>query len=606
MSHSPSEATSATARKQYTRNWNGLVQLLRAGRSFSGRERNCCFLNTGQTRWADISSVSGLDFPEDARAVLPVDWDFDGDLDLWLVGRTAPRVRFMENRLDQQGHFLTLRLEGREANRNAVGARVELYLVGRLDQPLVQSVRAGGGFETQSSMWLHFGLGDQAGIDKIVVRWPGGKTQTFSAVAQDRWYRIVQGDQQLERWTPPVASKLATLGTGQAEIVSSSTTGKKSQAGATPAENGAPAEAKLAGPQTRPTGGTRAMILASPIPTPQLWYSAATEATTLVEYQQSEMTLINLWATWCHPCAEELRELGAAQQTLREHKLRVLALNVDKLRDSSQGSPEGADAMLDRLGFQPVAGPPATGPARRETLVRGEATEALLTKLQRLQAPLMESDPKVILPTSFLIDDQGALVAIYRGPVQVVSLLKDLNRVRRHPSGPQPTRGMFPGRWLQRPTYWELFGQLGDAFREIRMLPEALLYYTQARQLTPEHAYLRRQCEQIGAQLQGVRKMLAECREIVRVEPENAAAQARLGFAHQALGDHQQAVRHLRQAVKIEANDSQSHAALGVSLAYLGEMQPAQQQFRKAVALDPDNQLARQNLKRLQEKGSEQ
>ena len=32
-------------------------------------------------RFANVSAVSGIDFPEDGRALCLVDWDHDGDLD---------------------------------------------------------------------------------------------------------------------------------------------------------------------------------------------------------------------------------------------------------------------------------------------------------------------------------------------------------------------------------------------------------------------------------------------------------------------------------------------------------------------------------------------
>ena len=85
-------------------------RMMREGRSFSGREKNCVFLNTGanplaQARFADVSSISGLDFPDDGRAVALVDWDHDGDLDLWISNRSSPRLRLMRNDNDAGNHY---------------------------------------------------------------------------------------------------------------------------------------------------------------------------------------------------------------------------------------------------------------------------------------------------------------------------------------------------------------------------------------------------------------------------------------------------------------------------------------------------------------------
>ena len=90
-----------------------------AGRSWSGRERNACFLNTADGRFASISGLAGLDQADDSRAVAIVDWDRDGDLDLWVSNRTAPRLRFLRNDLNQDNHFVSIKLEGRTSNRDA-------------------------------------------------------------------------------------------------------------------------------------------------------------------------------------------------------------------------------------------------------------------------------------------------------------------------------------------------------------------------------------------------------------------------------------------------------------------------------------------------------
>ena len=79
-----------------------LSRMMHEGRSFSSHERNCVYLNTGSApagggRFANISAISGLDFPDDGRAVALVDWDHDGDLDMWISNRNAPRLRLMRN-----------------------------------------------------------------------------------------------------------------------------------------------------------------------------------------------------------------------------------------------------------------------------------------------------------------------------------------------------------------------------------------------------------------------------------------------------------------------------------------------------------------------------
>ena len=116
---------------------------MREGRSWSGHERNNCFANLGQGSFADVSFVSGLDFADDGRAVAVVDWDGDGDLDLWLRNRTGPQLRLLRNDHPGTGHFLALRLEGTDSNRDAIGA-TSCYEVNIYDQREDQTYRTGG------------------------------------------------------------------------------------------------------------------------------------------------------------------------------------------------------------------------------------------------------------------------------------------------------------------------------------------------------------------------------------------------------------------------------------------------------------------------------
>ena len=228
---SQSPRVASGPKNDYIKAFTALGQMLRDGRSLSGHERNCCFLNTRDNRFATVSAASGLDFADDGRAIGLADWDHDGDVDVWLANRTGPRLRFMRNDSQGTASFVTIKLTGTQCNRDAIGARLELHMKppAEDDEPyalkLIRTVHAGRGFMSQASKRIHFGVG-ACSVDKLVVRWPDGDLEQFEDIRTGHHYEITQGSRQAYAWTrPTTASTLkpstleATASSSQARIV---------------------------------------------------------------------------------------------------------------------------------------------------------------------------------------------------------------------------------------------------------------------------------------------------------------------------------------------------------------------------------------------------
>lgn len=90
-------------------------------------------------------------------------------------------------------NWLKVHLEGTESNRNGIGARVEIYATGGTWDKQIRDVRSGDGFRYMSSLNTHFGLGQTAAIDQVVIKWPSGIIDVINNPAINEPLMVVEG-----------------------------------------------------------------------------------------------------------------------------------------------------------------------------------------------------------------------------------------------------------------------------------------------------------------------------------------------------------------------------------------------------------------------------
>ena len=74
---------------------------------------------------------------------------------------------------------------------SAIGARVWVT-AGGLTQ--TQEVVSGSSYLSQSDFRLFFGLGKNAQVERVRIRWPGGTTETRTGLAANRLHRLAEGE----------------------------------------------------------------------------------------------------------------------------------------------------------------------------------------------------------------------------------------------------------------------------------------------------------------------------------------------------------------------------------------------------------------------------
>jgi thiol-disulfide isomerase/thioredoxin len=84
-------------------------------------------------------------------------------------------------------------------------------------------------------------------------------------------------------------------------------------------------------------------VLPEPPPMPTRTIQDASGADTTLQALRGEVLVVNIWATWCPPCVEEMPTL-AALETHFDGRLRVIAVSVD-----SEGKRAEAQAQLAQL-----------------------------------------------------------------------------------------------------------------------------------------------------------------------------------------------------------------------------------------------------------------
>ena len=188
------------------RNWPPM-----GNKTLSGYQEKHLFHNREGTLFTNEAARHGVNSKLDGRGIAVADFDNDGRLDL-LVSNANARPLLYRNTQPTGNHWVRLTLKGTRSNPLAVGTRLWVKAGGETQ---VGFVNGGNGFASQSSLRVHFGLGDAALIERLEVAWPSGARQVFVNLQPDRIYAIVEGEPDVQPLRPE--SPKAQANTSSAE-----------------------------------------------------------------------------------------------------------------------------------------------------------------------------------------------------------------------------------------------------------------------------------------------------------------------------------------------------------------------------------------------------
>jgi len=151
------------------------------------------FHNNGRG-FENVSTSAGQAFSESfaARGMAIGDFDNDGAVDVLVaVNNGAPVL--LRNLAAKANHWLGIKLVGKKANPDAIGARI-IWQAGDLKRSKLKT--AGGSYLASHDPREVLGIRSRPKIDRLEIRWPqpSGRVEVFTELPIDRYITIVEGE----------------------------------------------------------------------------------------------------------------------------------------------------------------------------------------------------------------------------------------------------------------------------------------------------------------------------------------------------------------------------------------------------------------------------
>ncbi|MHA4742494.1 VCBS repeat-containing protein [Dyadobacter sp. MSC1_007] len=141
----------------------------------SSNMKNYLFQNKKDLTFRNMADAWGLGEISNSGGAAYSDLDNDGDLDLIVNNINKPAFIYQnDSEKHLKNNYLKVKLEGEGHNTLGIGAKVTLYRNGQKQYLEQMPTR---GYQSSVSPVLHFGLGNDATVDSLVVWWLSGKEE---------------------------------------------------------------------------------------------------------------------------------------------------------------------------------------------------------------------------------------------------------------------------------------------------------------------------------------------------------------------------------------------------------------------------------------------
>ena len=429
---------------------------------------------------------------------------------------------------------------------------------------------------------MHFGLGNDAEIRSLEIRWPSGETEMISGLTPGGRFMIQQG-----------------MGRGERVDDLSSTRNIQLH----PANQESPA-----------LPGWERVAFVSPLPLPRL--EATNDRGESLSLLNKRRQLIVFWASWCENCLDELERLESSHQELADAGITVTLVNVDNVSTT--------ESTLKRPHL-----------AAEERYRSTHANQVLIDKLHLVQRIVLTHELPFAVPLTLLVDEDGGLAALYRGNTPCSAIISDAQWLGRSLSERRQAAVPFAGTWttapprlLMRPVA-TLFREQGydqdavdylkhdfdviDARRNatdgtIRQmdlqfaqssfnlgrshqvqgqLQQAIDYYRQGLSVLPESAQAHYHLANALAETNKPDEAIASLRIALDLNEELHEARLKLSQLLRRQGNRQEAELQLQQLLAHRRDDADALFTMGMLKAEQGNQAAALDFFLRVISVDP-------------------
>jgi len=155
------------------------------------QEPRILYHNNGNGTFTDISASAGVAITSAAssRGLAVGDLWNDGKLSV-VISNMNSQPSLLVNQIRSSNHWIGIKTVGTRSNHDGIGAGITVNIGKRR---LVDEVRSGSSYMSNSDRRVHFGLGTAERVDSVQVRWPSGLVEQFNNVTLDSIHTLTEG-----------------------------------------------------------------------------------------------------------------------------------------------------------------------------------------------------------------------------------------------------------------------------------------------------------------------------------------------------------------------------------------------------------------------------